>query len=520
MDGHVHTDRASARGIAQAMILDASVTTSDEPVNSGASAAGSATGAGARHRLRVVTSALLAADVAGLVLAFVASELLFGAGDSSDHVSRTFESIAFLVSLPLWIVGAKAFKLYDYDAESVGHTTVEDFWRVFNLVPVGSWLFYLGSWATGLAEPTVRKLVSFWLLAIVLVTLLRAVARSAAHRSATFTQNALIIGAGDVGQLIARKLLQHAEYGIHVVGFVDSRPKALRSDLGSVDVVGEPDQLGELLDRYDVDRVIVAFTDEAHEREIELVGMLKRRDIQIDIVPRLYEVVGPHVRLHSVEGLPLVGLPATKRFPASRVIKRAIDLAGASIGLALASPLFLYAAWRIPRESEGPVFFRQTRLGLGGREFVALKFRTMRTGSNDDAHREYVRQISSADTTPTDTGLYKLERPDLVTPFGRFLRGTSLDELPQLINVLRGEMSLVGPRPCMPYELELFEPQHYERFDVPAGITGLWQVTARAHSSFGEALDMDVQYARNWSLTLDLWLLLRTPFHMMRKSTS
>ena len=113
---------------------------------------------------------------------------------------------------------------------------------------------------------------------------------------------------------------------------------------------------------------------------------------------------------------------------------------------------------------------------------------------------------------PSENGLFKLERDDAITPFGRWLRKTSLDELPQLINVLRGDMSLVGPRPCIPYETEYFEPHHFERFLVPAGITGLWQVTARAHSTFGEALDMDVAYARSWSLGLDLWLLLRTPF--------
>jgi undecaprenyl-phosphate galactose phosphotransferase len=122
-----------------------------------------------------------------------------------------------------------------------------------------------------------------------------------------------------------------------------------------------------------------------------------------------------------------------------------------------------------------------------------------------------------AKAAPAGNGIYKLDRSDAVTRSGRWLRKTSLDELPQLINVLRGEMSLVGPRPCLEYELEHFEPHHFEHFKVPAGITGLWQVTARAHSTFGEALELDVSYARNWSLALDLVLILRTPFQLLRQ---
>jgi lipopolysaccharide/colanic/teichoic acid biosynthesis glycosyltransferase len=139
----------------------------------------------------------------------------------------------------------------------------------------------------------------------------------------------------------------------------------------------------------------------------------------------------------------------------------------------------------------------------------------MRTGTDGTPHREYLKQIMTADALPTSNNLYKLERPE-ITRVGRWLRQTSLDELPQLLNVLRGDMSLVGPRPSIPYELELFAPHHFERFLVPPGLTGLWQVEARAHSTFGEALDLDVMYARGWSFGLDLRLLLRTPALIVR----
>jgi lipopolysaccharide/colanic/teichoic acid biosynthesis glycosyltransferase len=183
----------------------------------------------------------------------------------------------------------------------------------------------------------------------------------------------------------------------------------------------------------------------------------------------------------------------------------------------LTAPLFAFIAWRIKRGDDGPILFRQERLGQKMQPFQALKFRTMKVDTDTTAHREFIRATMSASATPTGNGLYKLERPDAITATGRWLRKTSLDELPQLLNVLRGEMSLVGPRPCLAYETETFAPHHFERFRVPAGITGLWQVTARAHSTFGEALDLDVAYARNWSLGLDLMLLLRTPMQLLRQ---
>jgi lipopolysaccharide/colanic/teichoic acid biosynthesis glycosyltransferase len=142
-------------------------------------------------------------------------------------------------------------------------------------------------------------------------------------------------------------------------------------------------------------------------------------------------------------------------------------------------------------------------------------------GADDRPHREYVREIMDPAVAPGVNNLYKLERPEAVTKFGLWLRRTSLDELPQLINVLRGDMSVVGPRPCIPYEIELFEPHHFDRFSVPAGMTGLWQLTARGHATLKEALDLDVVYARNWSLRLDLHLLARTFlvfFHLGRTS--
>ena len=161
------------------------------------------------------------------------------------------------------------------------------------------------------------------------------------------------------------------------------------------------------------------------------------------------------------------------------------------------------------------MFFRQTRLGAHMNEFTMLKFRTMTVDADESGHRDFVERSMNGDAAAGE--LYKLDRSDVVTPTGRWLRRSSLDELPQLWNVLRGDMSLVGPRPCLHYEIEHFAPHQFERFQMPAGITGLWQVTAAAHAPFAEALEMDVTYVRSWSLGLDLSLLVRTPVEMLRQ---
>jgi exopolysaccharide biosynthesis polyprenyl glycosylphosphotransferase len=470
-----------------------------------------------RRRGWLVRRMLVFADVVGLAVAFLIAQLVFGSYGAEDRVGQTSELWIFALTLPGWIIVAKLHGLYERDEERADHSTADDVVGVFHLVTVGAWLLLLGGWLTGLADPKLFKLAAFWALAIALVTVARVVARFSCRRSVAYLQNTIIIGAGDIGQLIARKLIQHPEYGINLVGFVDDEPKERRGDLRSLTLLGKPEQVPELVSLLDVERVIIAFSNVRDERMMVLVRSLRVLDVQIDIVPRLFELVGPKVGVHTVEGLPLVGLPPARLSTSSRLIKRALDIAGAALGLIFTAPLFAFIAWRIKRDSPGPVFFRQTRLGLNMKEFMALKFRTMNVDTDASEHREYVKSIMTAGAAMGPNGLYKLERESAVTPFGRWLRRTSLDELPQLINVLRGEMSLVGPRPCIPYETEHFAPHQFERFLVPAGLTGLWQVTARANSSFGEALEMDVAYVRGWSLGLDLRLILRTPLQLFRQ---
>jgi len=461
---------------------------------------------------------LLFADTFGLVGAFVVTALIFGQGaGAGNHLALAAEYALFAATLPAWLLGAKLHELYDQDEERTEHTTVDEFVGVLHLVTLGVWGLFAGAWLTGLAQPELAKAVVFWLLAIIMVTGGRAAARALCRRHPAYIQNTLIVGAGDTGQLVARKLLQHPEYGLRLLGFADDDPRPLRGDIEDQHVIGGLDDVPRLVRERGVHRVVVAFSRDAGESVAETVAQLKALDVQIDIVPRLYDIVGPNVVVHSIEGLPLIGLPSAKLLPFSRTIKRCIDLLGAATLLVLASPIFAIAALQVRRDSLGPIFFRQRRFGQSMDTFSALKFRTMKVDTDDSAHRAFIEATMDSKASPTANGLYKLDRSDAVTKSGRWLRKTSLDELPQLINVLRGEMSLVGPRPCLEYELEHFELHHFERFKVPAGLTGLWQVTARAHSTFGEALELDVAYARNWSLGLDLVLLLRTPFQLLRQ---
>jgi exopolysaccharide biosynthesis polyprenyl glycosylphosphotransferase len=474
-----------------------------------------------RRRGWLLRRGLLVADLVGLTLAFFSAALIYGSSGADDQLAIQAEVLFFALTLPGWILVAKLHGLYDRDEERADHSTVDDFVGVFHLVTVGAWVLVAAGLLTALPDPELNKLVTFWGLAILLVSVARSIARGYCRRSVGFLQNTVIVGAGDIGQLIARKLINHPEYGINVVGFVDDRPKERRADLPEhLAVLGSSDRLQEIIDQLDVERVVISFSNESSQRTLELVRTLREFDVQVDIVPRLFELVGPKAGVHTIEGLPLIGLPPARLTRSSRWLKRSIDLIGAAVLLLVSAPLFAYIALKIRRDSPGPVFFRQNRLGLNMHEFTALKFRTMKTETDDSAHREYIEKTMSSSAMAGSNGIYKLDRSDAITQFGAWLRKTSLDELPQLINVLRGEMSLVGPRPCIPYETEHFEDHQFERFLVPQGITGLWQVTARANSSFGEALDLDVAYVRGWSLGLDLRLLLRTPLQLRRQRTA
>ena len=462
----------------------------------------------ARHRgPALVRRVLLAADLLGLVVAYAVAT---GAGGLA-----TDELVAFLAIVPLWVVGAKLFGLYGADEQRIDHSTVDEIVAVVLLDTVASWTLVAAAYLAGRLDTLAGDVVLFWLVALGAVVTVRSVTRALVRRRPSFRQRALILGADETGLLVARKLRQHPEYGVDVVGFADDRANP------EIETIGAATELPELVRTLGIERVIVTSGRRSPEETLAAIRSLGALDVYVDLVPHLYEIVGPSGRIHSIEGLPLIDLPPVRLSRSFRLVKRTIDVAGALVGLVLSLPLFLVVPLLIRRESPGPALFRQTRLGEQMREFTVLKFRTMRVDADEARHRDFIEATMDASVAPESNGLFKLDRGSEVTRVGAFLRRTSLDELPQLWNVLRGEMSLVGPRPCIPYETQFFRQHHFERFLVPAGLTGLWQVTARAHATFGEALDMDVAYARGWSLGLDLNLLLRTVRHVLtRKGTA
>ncbi|HEY1778478.1 MAG TPA: sugar transferase [Solirubrobacteraceae bacterium] len=191
-----------------------------------------------------------------------------------------------------------------------------------------------------------------------------------------------------------------------------------------------------------------------------------------------------------------------------------------TVMLVVLAPLFVVVAVAIRLDSSGPVLFRQSRVGRGGREFTMLKFRSMELGAGTEAHRSYIKGLADAPALVADGRLQKLTEDARVTLVGAILRKSSIDEIPQLINVLAGRMSIVGPRPAVGYELEFYRPEHLERFSVRPGMTGLWQVCGRNRLGFYEMLDLDLEYVRRHSFAYDLWLLLRTPWAVLSANTA
>jgi len=352
------------------------------------------------------------------------------------------------------------------------------------------------------------RLGVFWLLAVVLIPTLRAVARTLCRHLPGYTQNALIVGAGDVGQQLALKLLNHREYGIRLVGFVDDRPTALDDDLAErlPLLLGGPDRLRECILEHGVERVIFAFSNDSHEEVLANFRAIRDLDVQIDIVPRYFEVFGAGAQVHTLEGIPLVGLRPTRLARSSRVLKRAFDLCAATLGLVVLAPLFAGVAIAIKVESRGPIFFRQVRRGANGSTFRIYKFRTM-VAEAEDKKAEVVHLNMHRNRDPRMT---KIPDDPRVTQVGRYLRRFSIDELPQLINVVKGEMSLVGPRPLILEEDRYVTAWARKRLDLKPGITGLWQVLGRSDIPFDEMTKLDYVYVTNWSLREDLRLIFLT----------
>lgn len=313
----------------------------------------------------------------------------------------------------------------------------------------------------------------------------------------------IIVGAGEVGRTVMRTIVARPELGYQIVGFVDDNPKKGETNIGRIRALGPLDNLARLIEEKAVDEVIVTLPWMYHRKIMSIVRECERKHVSARIVPDLFQMSLSQVNVDDLGGVPLVGVREVGFERETLVVKRALDIVGAAMGLTLGGPFLALIALAIRLDSPGPAIFRQTRVGAGGKHFEIYKFRSMRKGAEEELEQLH-------DLNEVDGPMFKIRDDPRLTRVGRFLRRTSLDELPQLWNVLRGEMSLVGPRPPTPNEVEGYQEWHRRRLDGRPGMTGLWQVSGRSHLSFDETVLLDIYYIENWALWLDLKILLRT----------
>jgi exopolysaccharide biosynthesis polyprenyl glycosylphosphotransferase len=438
---------------------------------------------------------LALADVSGLLVAYL---LVWAIDAPPGHLT---DRLALLAVLPLWVLFNKLVGLYDRDANLINKSALDEFPRVAHSIILGTgFVFLVGGFLLPFTLHRTQA-VLFAVFALITVPAARGLARAAVRR-AFQPERVLVLGSGTVADLLCTKLRGHDHYGVELVGYVDESWDDRTEDV-SLPHLGEVQAFEAVARDHGIERLVIAFSSLSHEHLLDVVSTAKRRNLKVSVVPRLFEAMGHAVELDSVEGMTLMGLRGWTRTRSSLLLKRAIDVAGAAIGLVLLAPILGVVALLVKFTSPGPVLFAQRRIGRNNHPFRMLKFRTMYEGSDRlKAELEHLNEAAAP--------MFKIARDPRVTPVGRFLRRTSLDELPQLWNVLVGEMSLVGPRPLVPSEDAHVIGWHRDRLDLTPGLTGPWQVMGRTSIPFQEMIKLDYLYVAEWSLWNDIKLLLRT----------
>jgi len=349
-------------------------------------------------------------------------------------------------------------------------------------------------------------LIEAGLIAAILLALSRVVQNSILGRlraRGVGVSRVIIAGAGEVGRAVMRTIVARPGLGYKIIGFVDDNPEKGQTDIGRFKALGSLRNLPRLIRDELVDEVIITLPWMYHRKIMGIVRDCERRQVSARIVPDLFQMSLSRVDVNDLGGIPLIGVREVGFGRGALLVKRGVDVMGAMTILILGAPLLGLIALAIRLDSPGPIVFRQTRVGIGGKLFEIYKFRSMREGA--EAELEQLSDLNEADGP-----LFKIRDDPRLTRVGRFLRHTSLDELPQLWNVLRGEMSLVGPRPPIPDEVSRYKRWHKKRLDGRPGMTGLWQVSGRSMLNFDETVLLDIYYIENWSLWLDFKILLRT----------
>lgn len=416
---------------------------------------------------------------------------------------------AVLLAAPFVVVLSKAMGLYDRDQYVFRKTTLEETPLIIHVALVyglGVWLAELPLLDGRLARSQVFALI---FAMAVLMALTRTLARAAAF-VATTAERCVVVGSAADRIRIERRLA--TSWGVKAAVVASVALDAAGSSPGAPE--GPDDALAGLVDAlvaHRAERVIIAPDSCDEETILDAIRLVKTVGVKVSVLPRLLEVVGSSSTFDEVSGLTMLALREYGLSRSSELLKRSADVLGAAVGLVLLGPPALLLAIVIKFESAGPVLFRQPRIGHSGKGFEILKFRSM----VNDAERIKPRLVGQNEA---EGGLFKMARDPRLTRVGRFLRQTSLDELPQLVNVLRGEMSLVGPRPLVPDEDVLIEGWQRRRLSIRPGMTGLWQIFGSSRIPLEEMVKIDYLYGANWSIWLDVKILLRTfPYVLERR---
>jgi exopolysaccharide biosynthesis polyprenyl glycosylphosphotransferase len=364
-----------------------------------------------------------------------------------------------------------------------------------------------------------RLILAFgWILSVVTLSLVRVgLVRTSLRRRMRPTgarKRAVVVGAIPFARKLVGKNMASSN-GYDIVGFVETREGEISSDLGPEFVLGKVTSLDDIVSDYCVEEIFLPLALLEDRGSFEAISRCTRTGLPIRLVSDMFQVLMPEEPKERVEGVPKAGLGEPALKGAGLVAKRFVDFAVAMSVILIFAPLFLLIAGLVKVFSPGPILFRQIRAGKDGRPFAFYKFRTMRHDTDDSLHREYAtsfiggKELRLRDEK-TDKKIYKMPDDPRVTSIGKILRKTSLDELPQIFNVLKGDMSVVGPRPPIAYELTIYKEWHKRRLRARPGITGLWQVSGRSSVPFHDMVLLDLYYINRWSLLLDFEIIFKT----------
>jgi undecaprenyl-phosphate galactose phosphotransferase len=344
-------------------------------------------------------------------------------------------------------------------------------------------------------------------LYIIRVELLREIFLHLKNRS--FRRNVVIVGDGNSGKLLATKLIFENPIGIEVVGFVDDDKEIGEEVVSDKYVVGNLNQLPQVVSDYNVDEIIVAIDNKDYDELLEVVDYCKSQNVMVRLTSELFAIVARKLETEKYIDIPVIDVASQYNNRITLGIKRIFDIITSFVVIMILSPVFLTIMLLIKLTSPGPILFVQTRIGRYGKPFKFYKFRSMRVleGEDEERKQKMIQFMKNNVTNGNDTKIINNTR---VTWIGTIIRKTSLDELPQLFNVLKGEMSLVGPRPCLPYEYENYDNWQKRRFSAIPGCTGVWQICGRSSVSFKDSIVLDLYYINNMSPWFDLQLIFKT----------